>query len=136
MHKREIIVGEYGSWSKVIEESQECLDALEQENPVLVLVELSDLYGAIRGWLAGHSIVISEVSGYGKSFNVVGLLDILARVSLVERLMDRLELVRNLFGYVHAYVTLYRLSSSDLWKMADFTDACFASGKRKKKGTL
>ena len=43
--------GVYGKFSKVKEEFKEVSDARKQRNKILELVELSDLVGAIRGYL-------------------------------------------------------------------------------------
>lgn len=53
-HQKEIARGVYGQLSKVNEEVQEALDAEEQNNPVMLLVELSDIIGAIEGYLEEH----------------------------------------------------------------------------------
>ncbi|MBV9125625.1 MAG: hypothetical protein JO112_19930 [Planctomycetes bacterium] len=50
-HKREIVRGVYGEVSKIFEEVEEFRDSLAQGNPVMALVELSDLLGAVEGWL-------------------------------------------------------------------------------------
>ena len=51
-HKREIKKGVIGSISKIEEELDELKEAFEeQKNPILSLVELSDLYGAIECFL-------------------------------------------------------------------------------------
>jgi len=50
-HKKEIPRGEYGKFSKIKEEVAELEDALEQDNKIMALVELSDLLGAITGFL-------------------------------------------------------------------------------------
>lgn len=47
-HKKKIEKGELGEFSKISEEYDELLDALEQENPVLAICELCDLIGAIE----------------------------------------------------------------------------------------
>jgi hypothetical protein len=49
-HAREIKKGELGKASKITEEYEEFLDAKEQDNPVMELVELSDLLGAIEAY--------------------------------------------------------------------------------------
>jgi len=49
-HKREIPKGELGEFSKITEEYTELLDANEQSNPILELVELADLVGAIEAY--------------------------------------------------------------------------------------
>lgn len=49
-HLREITTkGLYGRTSKIREELEELEESLEQENKILALVELSDLYGALEG---------------------------------------------------------------------------------------
>ena len=53
-NKREIPRGTYGEFDKIEEEFYEALDGMEQRNPVLVLVELSDLIGAIEGYVNAH----------------------------------------------------------------------------------
>lgn len=48
-HKRPIIIkGVLGDTSKIKEELDELEEALEQDNKILALCELSDLYGAIE----------------------------------------------------------------------------------------
>ena len=50
-HKAEIKRGKYGTLSKIQEELDEAKDAEEQDIDIMLLVELSDLYGAIEGYL-------------------------------------------------------------------------------------
>jgi len=52
-HLREIPRGTFGSHSKITEEYHEFMDAVEQQSPVLQLVELSDLIGAIEAYAEG-----------------------------------------------------------------------------------
>jgi len=48
-HKREIVIqGTYGEVSKIEEELDELKESLEQDNKILALCELSDLYGAME----------------------------------------------------------------------------------------
>lgn len=49
-HKRKIKKGKLGEISKITEEYEELMDGVEQENPVLILCELSDLLGAIEAY--------------------------------------------------------------------------------------
>ncbi len=53
-HVTPIKKGVFGEASKIIEEASEFNDAVEQGVAVLALVELSDLYGAISGYLRQH----------------------------------------------------------------------------------
>jgi hypothetical protein len=46
--------GEYGELSKIQEELNEITDSVCQDCKIMALVELSDLYGAIEGYLEKH----------------------------------------------------------------------------------
>lgn len=50
-HVAEIPRGEYGKISKIIEEAAELKDAMEQGQKLMCLIELSDILGAIEGYL-------------------------------------------------------------------------------------
>ena len=53
-HIKKIKRGKYGEVSKIQEELDELIDALEQNNKVMAMSELSDLYGAIDGYMQKH----------------------------------------------------------------------------------
>jgi hypothetical protein len=53
-HLTEIINGKYGEVSKIQEELDELKDAIEQGNKIMALVELSDILGAIQGYLENY----------------------------------------------------------------------------------
>ena len=53
-HLREIKKGKFGEVSKIREELDELEDALEQNNKIMALCELSDILGAIGGYLEKH----------------------------------------------------------------------------------
>lgn len=53
-HIMDIPRGHYGEASKVMEEALEFQDAVNQGVVLMALVELSDLYGAIQGYLEQH----------------------------------------------------------------------------------
>ena len=59
-HLREIKRGEFGEVSKITEEYDEFIESLEQKNPVMALVELSDLIGAIEGYAKRHHNISLE----------------------------------------------------------------------------
>lgn len=50
-HKTKITKGKYGESSKIKEEIEELQDAERQNNKIMALVELSDIVGAIHGYL-------------------------------------------------------------------------------------
>ncbi len=49
-HLTKIPKGKFGRFSKVEEEFLECKDAINQENRIMTLCELSDLVGAIEAF--------------------------------------------------------------------------------------
>lgn len=53
-HLSEIPRGEFGEPSKIIEEAMELADAHSQGARIMALVELSDLVGAVEGYLRRH----------------------------------------------------------------------------------
>ena len=53
-HLKEIPRGEFGELSKIQEEVLEAIDAEEQNNRLMVLIELSDIIGAIDGYLVKY----------------------------------------------------------------------------------
>lgn len=53
-HLRDIPKGIFGELSKIEEELEEIKDSVEQKSKVMELVELSDLYGAVKGYLEKH----------------------------------------------------------------------------------
>jgi hypothetical protein len=59
-HLREIKRGVFGEASKITEEHEEFLESLEQKNPIMALVELSDLVGAIEGYARKHHNLTME----------------------------------------------------------------------------
>lgn len=60
-HSREIAKGVLGQKSKIREEFEEFEDALEQENPVMALVELSDLIGAVEAYALTYGVSLENL---------------------------------------------------------------------------
>lgn len=53
-HLTNIKKGKFGELSKIFEEIEEIKDADKQNAKLMILIELSDLYGAIEGYLKTH----------------------------------------------------------------------------------
>lgn len=67
-HKRKIKKGVLGELSKIREEFEELEDALAQNNPVMSLVELSDLVGAIEAYIENnHKITLEQLLNMTKA---------------------------------------------------------------------
>ena len=58
-HKMKIQKGVFGDSSKILEEVMELIDSENQGAKIMALNELSDLVGAIRGYLNKHHPAIS-----------------------------------------------------------------------------
>lgn len=61
-HLRPIIVqGTFGETSKIKEELDELEEALEQDNKILALVEIADLYGALEAVAEKLGVTMDDV---------------------------------------------------------------------------
>ena len=65
-HKTKIKRGTYGEFSKIKEEYQEFKDAYEQGDKILQLCELSDLVGAIDGYVKKWNMSIDDISDFSR----------------------------------------------------------------------
>lgn len=61
--------GIVGEASKILEETQEFMDAIEQDCEIMALIELSDLYGAIESYLVKHHPTI-DMNDLSKMSNI------------------------------------------------------------------
>lgn len=60
-HLNEIPKGQIGDFSKIKEEFLEAADALEQGNPLMALIELSDLIGAIELYAKKYNMSLDDL---------------------------------------------------------------------------
>ncbi len=61
-HLKPIEKGVYGEFSKIREEIEELLDAHEQNNRVLEIVELTDLLGAIEAYVQKNNLTLRDLT--------------------------------------------------------------------------
>lgn len=61
-HVREIKRGVLGETSKIREELEELEDAEEQENKILAICELADIYGALKACAEGYGIAMEDLA--------------------------------------------------------------------------
>ena len=67
-HLKHIKKGKLGEFSKIEEEFFEAKDAIDQNNPVMVLIELSDMIGAIESYcVQKHKITLEELLNMTKA---------------------------------------------------------------------
>ncbi len=60
-HKIEIQKGKLGEFSKINEEYLELKDALDQDNPVMVICELCDMIGAIEAYSKRFNLSLGDL---------------------------------------------------------------------------
>jgi hypothetical protein len=63
-HLTEIPRGTFGEISKILEEAAELKDAMEQGQKLMCLIEISDLYGAMEGYLKktyGDKVTMTDI---------------------------------------------------------------------------
>ncbi len=63
-HKNKIDKGIIGEFSKITEEYQELQDAVEQDNKVLIICELTDLIGAIEEYSKNFNLTIDDLKSF------------------------------------------------------------------------
>lgn len=137
-HLREIPQGEYGELSKVFEELEECRDALLQANPIMLLVELSDLVGACLGYIGKYSdLDVDDV--YAANLitpAAVGATEVFRETEKLRGLhskVARLYQFSVIFRLVDAFLVNYGLRFADALLMSEATQRAFASGARTPK---
>ncbi len=109
-HLREIPKGVFGEASKILEEAAEFGEALEQGSKLMALIELSDMRGAIDGYIREHHPGLNTAD--------------------MERLPALWQLP-NLLAAVQSYLNVQRpLSASDLELFSQITQRAFRNGRR------
>ena len=63
-HNRIILKGKYGEFSKIEEEMDELKNAIEQNNKILMICEMSDLIGAIEEFAAKQGITLKDLKDF------------------------------------------------------------------------
>lgn len=65
-HKKEITKGIYGELSKIQEELDEAMDAVEQNQELMLLIELSDIIGAVEGVAKKYNFTIEQLLQFAR----------------------------------------------------------------------
>lgn len=63
-HNKKISKGIYGEFSKILEEVEEASDALDQNNHLMYLIELSDIVGAIEEIANRHNLTLTDLINF------------------------------------------------------------------------
>ena len=134
-HIYEITRGVYGEFSKVQEEFMEVKDAWEQQSPIMALVEISDLLGAMEAYYGEAKFN----QYYEKALQVmIGdneiVLDLEAKVCeafdrLNARRDDEYEAVM-FIATIDFYIAGYNMTLADVMIMNHITKRAFRAGRR------
>lgn len=63
-HKGIIKKGVVGEYSKIKEEFDELTDAIDQDNKVLIICELTDMVGAIEEYIKKYNLTIKDLKDF------------------------------------------------------------------------
>jgi len=65
-HKKTITKGTYGELTKIQEELDEAFDAQEQNQELMLLIELSDIIGAVEGVAKRYGFTLEQLTNFSK----------------------------------------------------------------------
>jgi len=63
-HTKRIQKGELGEFSKIREEFEELEDAYDQNDPIMIICECSDIIGAIKHYVSKFNITIDDLISF------------------------------------------------------------------------
>jgi phosphoribosyl-ATP pyrophosphohydrolase len=63
-HKKKIIKGKLGEFSKIREEFEELEDAVKQGDRILQICELTDLYGAMEYYVNNFNLTMDDLKNF------------------------------------------------------------------------
>jgi len=72
-HNREIQKGIYGELSKIKEELEEAYDAEEQGQKLMLLIELSDIVGAVEGVSKKYGFTLEQLIKFARLRSLVAI---------------------------------------------------------------
>lgn len=140
--------GVYGELSKVTEELYELADALDQCNPIMAMCEVSDIYGAIQGFVWKHEILTFSqlvvpfdfINPYCEAnCNYTDFGWVVKCIDLTHLLEDQkprytVEQVLGIIMYrIKVYAEYRGFTWANVQDMAEVTRTAFESGHRKAK---
>jgi hypothetical protein len=75
-HRRDISKGTYGELSKIKEELEEAFDAQEQGQTLMLLIELSDIIGAVEGVSKKYGFSIEQLLDFARLRSSVAIYEL------------------------------------------------------------
>ena len=137
-HLQNITKGKLGTVSKIQEELDEAVDSVNQKVKIMLLVELSDLIGAVKlvAQNCGSNIeeLLSTLPETPKQGSLVKLQKIVTEAQIAETAKDReqlLEKLKEIISVTAAVAVHFNSSLDDLLAMQTVTERAFTSGSRK-----
>jgi hypothetical protein len=128
-HLKEIPKGILGEFSKIEEEFLEFLDAIDQDNILMALIELSDMLGAIEYYREKYNLIIPEDVAYvGNISNVIENMRGCLNVYKETKSLEHLHLLE---ANMYTWCSFFNISKERLKIMTDATQRAFKSGRRK-----
>lgn len=133
-HLTEINKGVYGQYSKVAEEMEEILDALEQDCAIMVIVEMSDMMGAMEAYYENFADLLTQVS-FGWDYGWVPespdfAADLQTDFECLNAEPDNIEYLYSVLQAVKNYLMRFNMTFVDLQKMNHITKRAFINGRR------
>lgn len=136
-HLNEIKRGKFGERSKILEEMLEVEDAHTQGNAIMLLLEMSDLVGAIQGYLATHRLTLADLKEYASTpYHPIPFSNILAAFNKFrsdESKVGDFQELDEVLWLIGCYVIRFNLRFEDVLRMTETTHRAFESGHRKPK---
>jgi hypothetical protein len=136
-HLQTIKKGKLGTVSKIQEELDEAVDSLNQRVKIMLLVELSDLIGAVKLVAQNCGTTLEAIlrnqphnSSHG---TLTGLQKLISEAQVLETNKNPQELITKLSEIVSATAQVaehFDCSLSDLLAMQTVTERAFKSGSR------
>lgn len=131
-HLKEIERGIYGEISKIREEMDELMDAVEQQSKVLILVELCDYYGALKEYCKNNDIEMKSIYSLfeGNLFDTCRKLNKLTKQLEDSDIGNRKEIVSMILSIMDDISSFYDLEVSEIIDFSEITKRAFESGRR------
>jgi hypothetical protein len=136
-HLTTIQRAKYGTREKILEEMEEVKDSIRQANPIMTLLELSDVVGACVGYLERHKLRLSDLTEYHRvEKRPIQYGTLLHHFDEFREFVNPLQdfrLIDQLIWNIGCYVMNWNLHLNDVICMQEATHRAFETGARKPK---
>jgi phosphoribosyl-ATP pyrophosphohydrolase len=129
--------GIIGECSKIIEEIEEVIDAEKQKSKIMILVELSDLLGAILLYIQKYELNIDVEFVSDKNTNIDKFINSSVLLKTAKNLEQKIKSdternVETIIKHLNSYLlnNFTDFSFLDLYTMSNITERAFKNGYR------